>query len=420
MRTCQWCGITVDVAATNPRVCGYAFNGGRYYDNDCCNCFKTRNPEAASNTKQYNKYACRQCQARGKEQPPLMTHNSAQIAQQQFAQHGFGPPATGSGFGAPSTGGGFGPPATGGGFGAPSLQAKPTSSFGASTGAAFGASTGAAFGATGAAFGASVQRCGDSAPKCPTAQHTMVFSCTNKKNSRIRNTNTKWECNRCSRSGTGYRWFCLQCNDVFCFQCEPRCGPGKPGAESGQAKPSAEMELSVSDLYRVSKSTKSLRQAGDRLAFAISRPWDGKDVQLSILINGEVVERMQYVPSGASDTRVAPSRSSAIERFFDSYSIHTEDAAKERTAKERAAVSSSTATTSAAVSSSTATTSKCVFGVAPGATVPSPGVEQQQSSNRGLDVKAMSVLCAHLALLDGTALSDSDSKTAAEFYLQVL
>jgi hypothetical protein len=220
----------------------------------------------------------------------------------------------------------------------------------------------------------------------------------------------KYFCNRCRRSGTGSRWFCRQCKDKdFCFQCEPRCGPGKPGAESGQAKPSAEMELSVSDLYRVSKSTKSLRQAGDRLAFAISRPWDGKDVQLSILINGEVVERMQYVPSGASDTRVAPSRSSAIERFFDSYSIHTEDAAKERAAKERAAVSSSTATTS-----------KYVFGVAPGATVPSPGVEQQQSSNRGLDVKAMSVLCAHLALLDGTALSDSDSKTAAEFYLQVL
>jgi len=230
----------------------------------------------------------------------------------------------------------------------------------------------------------------------------------------------KYECNRCRRKGSGSRWFCGLCKDDFCFQCEPQCGPGKPGAESGQAKPSAEMELSVSDLYRVSKSTKSLRQAGDRLAFAISRPWDGKDVQLSILINGEVVERMQYVPSGASDTRVAPSRSSAIERFFDSYSIHTEDAAKERTAKERAAVSSSTATTSAAVSSSTATTSKCVFGVAPGATVPSPGVEQQQSSNRGLDVKAMSVLCAHLALLDGTALSDSDSKTAAEFYLQVL
>jgi hypothetical protein len=58
--------------------------------------------------------------------------------------------------------------------------------------------------------------------------------------------------------------------------------------------------------------------------------------------------------------------------------------------------------------------------VAPGATVPSPGVEQQQSSNRGLEVNDMSVLCAHLALLDGTALSDSDSKTAAEFYLQVL
>ena len=313
---------------------------------------------------------------------------------------GFGPPATGSGFGAPSTGGGFGPPATGGGFGAPSLQAKPTSSFGASTGAAFGASTGAAFGATGAALAASVQRCGDSAPKCPTAQHTMVIS---------QGTYKKYECNRCRRKGSGSRWFCGQCKKDFCFQCEPRCGPGKPGAESGQAKPSAEMELSVSDLYRVSKSTKSLRQAGDRLAFAISRPWDGKDVQLSILINGEVVERMQYVPSGASDTRVAPSRSSAIERFFDSYSIHTEDAAKERAAKERAAVSSSTATTS-----------KYVFGVAPGATVPSPGVEQQQSSNRGLDVKAMSVLCAHLALLDGTALSDSDSKTAAEFYLQVL
>jgi Ran GTPase-activating protein (RanGAP) involved in mRNA processing and transport len=51
------------------------------------------------------------------------------------------------------------------------------------------------------------------APKCQTAQHVMVIS-TGTYNSFI--------CNRCHVGKSGERWFCGNCKDDCCFECEPR------------------------------------------------------------------------------------------------------------------------------------------------------------------------------------------------------
>jgi hypothetical protein len=56
-------------------------------------------------------------------------------------------------------------------------------------------------------------------------------------------------------------------------------------------------------------------------------------------------------------------------------------------------------------------------GAAPDVTTPSSGVHAR---NSGLDIQAMSILCTHLALLDGKVLSESEAKNAAEYYLKVL
>ena len=50
------------------------------------------------------------------------------------------------------------------------------------------------------------------APKCPTAQHEMVIST---------GTYNEFLCNRCGASKSGERWFCGNCRDDFCFECEP-------------------------------------------------------------------------------------------------------------------------------------------------------------------------------------------------------
>jgi hypothetical protein len=282
---------------------------------------------------------------------------------------------TGGGFGA------FGAAGTGGGFGA-----KPAGAFGAATGAAFGASTCAAFGAPqpggfgggfGGAFGAK-----------PAATGGALGSAL-------------------GAFGTTAGAFCG--GGAF-----GSGGLGAPAAGSfgrpqtfGQAKPTAfgaptetfgaaasVIELRVSDLYRVSASSKSVSQAGDRLAIAVSRPWNGKDIELAILVNGEVVERMQYVPSGVRNACVVQSSSTAVERFFDSYAF-----------------------LSLGTPSSASVATPGAFGGAPDVTTLSSEV---QARNSGLDVEAMSILCTHLALLDGKVLSESEAKNAAEFYLKVL
>jgi hypothetical protein len=312
----------------------------------------------------------------------------------------------GGGLGA-STGGGFGAPAAGG-FGAPQPFGQ------TSTGAAFGAPQTGGFGGGfgGGGFGAAGDISG--APKCPTAQHVMVISV---------GTYTKFFCNRCRASGSGERWFCGKCKDDFCFKCEPRRASNWQGyaisslCNFGQAKPTAfgaptertfgaaasVIELRVSDLYRVSASSKSVSQAGDRLAFAVSRPWNGQDIELAVLVNGEVVEKMQYVPSGVRNARAVQSSSTAVtavQRFFDSY-----------------AFLSLGTPSSSSVTSVTSVATPGAFGGAPDATTLSSEVQARDS---GLDVEAMSILCTHLALLDGKVLSESEAKNAAEFYLKVL
>jgi len=64
-------------------------------------------------------------------------------------------------------------------------------------------------------------RTGVYAPKCPTKKHDMVISA---------GTYRTFCCNRCGQIKSGMRWFCEDCRDDFCFECEPQCltTAGKP------------------------------------------------------------------------------------------------------------------------------------------------------------------------------------------------
>ncbi len=63
-------------------------------------------------------------------------------------------------------------------------------------------------------------------PKCPTAQHVMVIS---------KGTYNNFKCNRCGASKSGDRWFCGNCKDDFCLDCEPR--RDKPPSSPSAARP---------------------------------------------------------------------------------------------------------------------------------------------------------------------------------------
>jgi hypothetical protein len=43
-----------------------------------------------------------------------------------------------------------------------------------------------------------------------------------------------------------------------------------------------------------------VRNPGDRLGFAISRPWDGSDMEIAVIVNGDVVVRFDYCPSSCA------------------------------------------------------------------------------------------------------------------------
>jgi hypothetical protein len=62
--------------------------------------------------------------------------------------------------------------------------------------------------------------------------------------------------------------------------------------------------LSISDevtLARKAPPKKTpVRKPGDRLGFAISRPWDGSDMEIAVIVNGDVVERFDYCPSSCA------------------------------------------------------------------------------------------------------------------------
>jgi len=202
-----------------------------------------------------------------------------------------------------------------------------------------GASTGGALGALGSPSVGMVVTATSEAQGAPRGLKTRLF----RKGEQLRITKLQEE------NGEWYAvadpfdglWFPMSSTD---WRQRLPGGVGTPqaggfGGAFGQAKPAAfgaptwtsgaaasVIELCVSDLYRVSASSKSVSQAGDRLAFAVSRPWNGKDMDLAVLVNGEVVERMQYVPSGIRDARVVPSSSTAVERFFDSYAFLSLDA----------------------------------------------------------------------------------------------
>jgi len=105
-------------------------------------------------------------------------------------------------------------------------------------------------------------------------------------------------------------------------------------------RPSTQQELGesgtthtylVSDLYKVSVSTESASKAGDKLGFAVSRPWDGTNMAVSILINGAVVETLLYVPRAMSD---AEPYSSAKNKFHRSLHDMTKTKRATLTCKE--------------------------------------------------------------------------------------
>jgi len=61
------------------------------------------------------------------------------------------------------------------------------------------------------------------------------------------------------------------------------------------------------DLVRKRQAqTKTFRKPGDRLGFAISRPWDGTDMEIAVVLNGDVVERFGYCPSSYATQALEP------------------------------------------------------------------------------------------------------------------
>jgi DNA-binding beta-propeller fold protein YncE len=161
------------------------------------------------------------------------------------------------------------------------------------------------------------------APKCPTAQHAMVIS---------KGTYNSFICNRCGAGKSGERWFCGNCRDDFCLECEPRrdkppssdAPPAPPSViscdsvgkimaifpadpDTGVGKMASVQFASVKalvplrDLARKAQSKKTaVRKPGERLGFAISRPWDGSDMEIAVVVNSDVVERFDYCPSSCA------------------------------------------------------------------------------------------------------------------------
>jgi hypothetical protein len=77
------------------------------------------------------------------------------------------------------------------------------------------------------------------APECPTAQHVMVIS---------KGTYNSFICNRCGAGKSGERWFCGNCRDDFCLECEPRRDkpPSSGEAEETELKKLEALEAQIS------------------------------------------------------------------------------------------------------------------------------------------------------------------------------
>jgi hypothetical protein len=64
---------------------------------------------------------------------------------------------------------------------------------------------------------------------------------------------------------------------------------------------SAKALVPLRDMARKAPPKKTaVRKPGDRLGFAISRPWDGSDMEIAVVVNGDVVERFDYCPSSCA------------------------------------------------------------------------------------------------------------------------
>jgi hypothetical protein len=64
---------------------------------------------------------------------------------------------------------------------------------------------------------------------------------------------------------------------------------------------SAKALVPLRDLARKAPPKKMpVRKPGDRLGFAISRPWDGSDMEIAVVCNGDVIERFDYCPSSCA------------------------------------------------------------------------------------------------------------------------
>jgi hypothetical protein len=82
------------------------------------------------------------------------------------------------------------------------------------------------------------------------------------------------------------------------FPADPDTGVGKMASVQFA---SVKALVPLRDLARKAPSKKTpVRKPGDRLGFAISRPWDGSDMEIAVVVNGDVVERFEYCPSSCA------------------------------------------------------------------------------------------------------------------------
>ena len=82
------------------------------------------------------------------------------------------------------------------------------------------------------------------APECPTAQHVMRIS---------KGTYNSFICNRCRAGKSGERWFCGNCRDDYCLECEPRRDKKLNKLEELEAQISRHFDALSTDLETLEK-----------------------------------------------------------------------------------------------------------------------------------------------------------------------
>jgi hypothetical protein len=85
---------------------------------------------------------------------------------------------------------------------------------------------------------------------------------------------------------------------ISIFPADPDKGVGRMASVQFA---SAKALVPLRDLARKAPPKKvPVRKPGDRLGFAISRPWDGSDMEIAVVCNGDVIERFDYCPSSCA------------------------------------------------------------------------------------------------------------------------